>query len=514
MSTTSLLPLNNELLASSPEFPADLKVAPRRQLTEKVLQFGEGNFLRGFVDWMIHRMNTEGVFNGSVVIVQPLATGQVPQLKAQNGLYTLALRGVKDGAVIEEKELITCVSRSINPYEDFKSFLHCAHNGALRFIVSNTTEAGIACDPADFAMDRPPRSFPGKLTALMYERYQTFKGDPTKGFVMLPCELIERNGDALRRCVLQTARAWHLPLTFIHWVEKFNVFCNTLVDRIVTGYPKEEAAAFAQKLGYDDQLLDTGELFHAWIIEGPGTLAKELPFDRVGLNVVWTDNVTPYRDRKVRILNGAHTMTVLAAYLAGKDTVKECMDDPAISNYLRRGLSEEIIPTLDLPKADLQAFAAAVCERFANPFVKHFLLSIALNSVSKFTARVLPSLKEYQLRRGTLPKRLTFSLAALLAFYRSTELRDGALIGKRGNEEYFIKDSPAVLEAIQAAWKACDGSPAAVEKLAATLLSKRTLWHEDLTTISGLIPAVATQLASILKNGAASTLAALENECL
>ncbi len=511
MSPATLLPLNNQLLASSPAFPADLTVAPSRPLTEKVLQFGEGNFLRGFTDWMIHRLNTAGLFNGSVVIVQPLATGQVKQLNGQNGLYTLALRGMKDGAVIEEKELITCVSRGIDPYADYDSLLQCAQNASLRFIVSNTTEAGIACDAADRPDDRPPRSFPGKLTALLHARYTAFKGDPSKGFVMLPCELIERNGDALRRCVLQTARAWHLPLTFIHWIEKHNVFCNTLVDRIVTGYPKDEAADFAQKLGYDDQLLDTGELFHAWVIEGPAWLAKELPFDRVGLNVIWTDDVTPYRDRKVRILNGAHTMTVLAAFLAGKNTVKECMDDPVISRYLRDGLNDEIIPTLDLPKADLQSFASAVCERFANPFVKHFLLSIALNSVSKFTARVLPSLSEYRLRRGTLPKRLTFSLAALLAFYRGTELRDGALIGNRAGEPYLIKDSPAVLEAIQAAWKTCDGSASSVEKLTATLLGSRTLWGQDLAGIPGLVTAVAAYLRSILEKGAAATLVSLEN---
>jgi tagaturonate reductase len=510
MSTTSLLPLNNALLAAAPAFPPDLKVAPRRRLTEKVIQFGEGNFLRGFVDWMIHRLNTEGLFNGSVVIVQPLATGQIPQLNAQDGLYTVALRGLQNGTVVEETELVSSVSRGINPYTDYASFLKCAHEPALRYIVSNTTEAGIACDAAEKPTDQPPRSFPGKLTALMYERYRTFKGAADKGYVMLPCELIERNGDNLRRCVLQTARAWHLPLSFIEWIEKHNVFCNTLVDRIVTGYPKDEAAAFAQKLGYEDQLLNTGELFHAWVIEGPASLANELPFDRVGLNVVWTDNVTPYRDRKVRILNGAHTMTVLAAYLSGKDTVKECLDDPLFASYLRRGLSDEIIPTLDLPRADLESFAAAVCERFANPFVKHFLLSIALNSVSKFTARVLPSLKEYQLRRGTLPKRLTFSLAALLAFYRGTELREGALIGKRNGQDYLIKDSPAVLESFAAAWKKYDGSPTSTATLVANILSQSSLWHEELTAIPGLAEAVTLQLRSILTNGPATTLAALE----
>ncbi len=508
MSTTTLLPLNDALLAGSPEFPADLKVAPRRRLTEKVLQFGEGAFLRGFVDWMIHRLNSEGIFNGSVVVVQPLPTGLIPQLNAQNGLYTLALRGLQDGNVVEQKEIISCISRGVNPYEEYETFLQCAHEPSLRYIVSNTTEAGIACDPNDKSEDRPANSFPGKLTALLYERYRTFKGDPTKGFIMLPCELIERNGDKLRRCVLQTARAWQLPLAFIQWIEKHNVFCNTLVDRIVTGYPREEAAAFAEKLGYEDALLDTGEIFHAWVIEGPAWLAKELPFDRVGLNVIWTDNVNPYRDRKVRILNGAHTMTVLAAFLAGKNTVLECMQDADIARFLRQGLSEEIIPTLDLPRGELQAFADAVCERFTNPFVKHFLSSIALNSVSKFAARVLPSIKEFQQRQGRLPHRLTFSLAALLAYYRGTEIREGALIGQRGQESYRIQDNLPVLEAMRDAWLACDGSAAAVQTFVKQLLARRDLWLEDLTEIPDLVPTVARDLLSILQHGAAAALRA------
>ncbi len=506
MRTTTLLPLNDALLAAAPEFPADLKVAPRQRITEKVLQFGEGAFLRGFVDWMIHRLNTEGIFNGSVVVVQPLPNGLIPQLNAQNGLYTLALRGVKDGAVVEEKEIVSCLSRGVNPYSEYDAFLRCAHEPAMRYIVSNTTEAGIACDAGDKSTDRPPHSFPGKLTALLLERYRAFNGDPDKGFVMLPCELIERNGDKLRRCVLQTARAWDLPLAFIEWIEKHNVFCNTLVDRIVTGYPREEAAAFAEKLGYEDALLNTGEIFHAWVIEGPASLAQELPFDRVGLNVIWTDNVTPYRDRKVRILNGAHTMTVLAAFLAGKNTVLECMEDADIARFLRQGLSEEIIPTLDLPRDELQAFADAVCERFTNPFVKHFLSSIALNSVSKFAARVLPSIKAFQQRQGRLPQRLTFSLAALLAYYRGTEIREGALIGHRGKETYRIQDNLFVLEAMRDAWLTCDGSPAAVEALVKQLLARSDLWLEDLTAIPELVPTVARDLSAILETGAAAAL--------
>ena len=345
-------------------------------------------------------------------------------------------------------------------------------------------------------------TFPAKLVLLLLERYNAFKGAADKGFVMLPCELIERNGDNLRRCVLETAKKWNMDAAFVAWIEKHNVFCNTLVDRIVTGYPREEVAAFEKRLGYNDILLNTGEYFHAWVIEGPAWIANELPFAKVGLNVTLTDNINPYRDRKVRILNGAHTSTVLAAYLAGKDTVKECMDDQVISKYLAHILSDEIIPTLDLPKADLDAFAAAVSERFANPFIKHLLMSISLNSTSKYTARVLPSLKEYIKRKSTLPARLTFSLAALIAFYRGTEIRGDALIGKRGTGEYQIKDSANVLEIFATAWKDCDGSVAAVEKLTAHILAQTAFWHEDLTKIDGLAKAVANQVSAILTNPA------------
>ena len=496
--------LDRGLVGSGHAFPAELHVDPAhltRDLPERVLQFGEGNFLRGFVDWMVDRLNREGLFGGRVVVVQPIRNGLVHLLEEQDGLYTLLLRGLQGGKVVEEKEIIGSISRGIDPYTDYDAYLACARQPELRFVVSNTTEAGIACDPSDRPDARPPASFPGKLTAFLHERWRHFGGDEGKGLVMIPCELIERNGDNLRRCVLETARSWELDPAFSTWVERANVFANTLVDRIVTGYPGDEAAAITESLGYEDRLLDTGEVFHAWVIEAPPGVAEELPLTRAGLNVTWTDDVNPYRDRKVRILNGAHTMTVLAAYLAGHDTVKECMDDPVVSGYLRAGLHDEIIPTLDLPRADLESFASAVLERFANPFVRHELLSIALNSTSKYRARVLPSLREYRSRKGELPPRLTFALAALIAFYRGTEIRDGALVGHRGAEEYLVRDDAPVLELFRRVWTRHE-QDRDVRALVETVLGESSVWGEDLRAMPGLTEAVAAYLAGILERGA------------
>lgn len=509
MNTPSLKPLNAALAAQAlkAKLPAGFKIGRDRK--ERIVQFGEGGFLRGFVDWMIDRLNTKGLYDGSVVIVQPLAQGMVPVLNAQDGLYTQLLRGVQQGKVVEERTLVSSVSRGVVPHTQFDDYIAIARNPDLRIVVSNTTEAGIACSPDDRLTDQPPVSFPAKLTQFLLERYRAFDGAPDKGLVMLPCELIEFNGKNLRRCVLETAAKWQLEASVVKWIEDCNIFCNTLVDRIVTGYPAAEAPSLWAELGYEDKLLNTGEIFHAWVIEGPASLADELPFAKAGLDVTFTPDYKPYRDRKVRILNGAHTMTVLAAYLAGKDMVKECMDDPVISKYLARGLAEEIIPTLDLPKADLDSFAAAVSERFSNPYVKHALLSISLNSTSKFTARVLPSLKTFHARRGAWPKRLSFALAALLAFYRGTEIRDGALIGKRAaGNEYKIQDSPDVLAFFQKVWAQPDASASSVAQAA---LANRALWNEDLTALPGLEQQVGFWLDLILSEGAEAALRRIES---
>ena len=509
---TSRLPkLGAALLASGHKFPRELAVPPQRAvpLPEKVLQFGEADFLRAFVDWMFARLNRRGAFGGRVVAVQPIAAGTARQINAQDGLYTLLLRGLQDGRIVEQREVISAVSRCIDPYQDFDAFIACAANPDLRYVVSNTTEAGIKTDPADAPDARPATSFPGKLTQLLHARFQHFGGAPERGLVMLPCELIERNGDALARAVAETARRWNLGDAFLRWLDEACLFTSTLVDRIVSGYPKDEAAELCAQLGYEDDLLVTGEVFHSWVIESRRPLDAELPFVAAGLDVTWTADMTPYRERKVRSLNGAHTMTVLAAYLAGKETVRECMGDPLIRSYMQHGLDEEILPTLTLPRADLESFARSVTERFSNPFIKHYLLSIALNSVSKYKARILGTVLDYKRIKGRLPARLTFALAALIAFYRGSEIRDGALIGRRDGAEYRIQDDAAVLEGFRDAWRAAGDQPSrdACLALVRRLLARADFWGQDLTAaLPGFDAAVAQHLADICIDGVRAAL--------
>ncbi len=472
-----------------------------KDLPEKVLQFGEGNFLRGFVDWMINKLNQDGLFNGKVAVVQPIEFGMIDKLNEQEGLYTLLLRGIQNGKTVEEKDIIDCISRGINPYKDFEEYIKCASNPDLRVIVSNTTEAGIAYSSTDKYDDCPPSSFPAKLTILLHKRFENFKGDNSKGLIIIPCELIDRNGDNLKKIVLQYAEEWNLGDEFIAWLKNSNYFLNTLVDRIVTGFPRDEFDSLTEKNGYIDNLINTAEIFHLWVIEGDKKLSEEIPFTKIGLNVIWTDDMTPYRSRKVRILNGAHTMTVLAAYLYGKDTVKECMDDECISSFMKNGIFNEIIPTLDLPKSELNEFAEAVLERFANPFIKHLLLSISLNSTSKFKTRVLPSLLEYINRKNELPKILSFSLASLFAFYKGSEIKGNSLIGSRGGIEYNITDDMWVLELFKSLWSEHDGSFESSSKMVTTLLSNKDIWGTDLTETDGLSSLVANYLHSIVTNG-------------
>ena len=378
-----------------------------KQRTERFIQFGEGGFLRGFADWMIQKMNEKTDFEGSVVVVQPIEKGMCDILTAQNCRYTHIIRG-EEGV---ETSVIDVISRCVKPYEDFEGFLKLAEIPTMRYVISNTTEAGIAFKEEDKATDAPPASFPAKVTLLLKRRFEC--GLP--GFVFLPCELIDRNGDNLKKIVLRYAELWGLGADFIAWVERENIFCSTLVDRINTGYPKDEKI----DLGYEDKMLNTSEYFHLWVIETDLDLEKELPFSKAGLNVIVTrDALEKYRTRKVRILNGAHTSMVPYALLSGFDTVKSCMDDDKMRAYVRKCMFEEIIPTLDLPKDELVAYAEDVLTRFSNPYIKHYLSSIALNSVSKFKVRVLPSILEYKKRFGVYPKTLVFAFARLIEFYK------------------------------------------------------------------------------------------------
>ena len=379
----------------------------KKERTERIIQFGEGGFLRGFVSWMIQKLNDSRLFDGSIVIVQPIKDGICADLASQNCLYTHVIRGAEG----EEKTLVDSVSRCINPYEDFDAYLKLAENPHMRFIVSNTTEAGIAYDENDKISDTPPKSFPAKLTLLLHKRFTL--GLP--GFVLLPCELIEKNGEKLRECVIKYAKLWNLGKDFIEWTTSENVFANTLVDRINTGYPKDGGI----ELPYEDKMLNVSEFYHLWVIETAHDIEAELPLKQAGLNVIVTKNeLYKYRERKVRILNGAHTLMTPYAILEGLETVKDCMDSERMRAYVLKGIFEEIIPTLDLPEEELEDYANSVITRFENPYNKHYLMSIALNSISKFGVRVLPSIKEYKKRFGKYPETLVFGFKKLLEFYK------------------------------------------------------------------------------------------------
>ncbi len=381
-------------------------------MNERIIQFGEGGFLRGFADWMLQNIHEKTDFDGKVVVVQPIETGMCDLLTAQDCTYTHICRG-SEGMEVKR---IHVISRCVKPYDDFEEYMRLAENPDFRFVISNTTEAGIRFAVTDKITDRPAKSFPGKLTQLLKKRYDLGLG----GFVFLPCELIDKNGENLRTCVLQYGDLWQLGDGFKTWIEKENIFCNTLVDRINTGYPREEQI----DVGFEDKLLNASEYFHLWVIEGYNRLFDELPFDRCGLNVILTDNLEMYRTRKVRILNGAHTSLVPYALLSGLDTVKSCIDDPVMHEHLRKCIYEEIIPTLDLPKEELIEYANNVIIRFSNPYIKHMLSSIALNSVSKFKVRVLPSILAYRERFGKNPETLLFSFAKLIDFYRTDMTND------------------------------------------------------------------------------------------
>lgn len=496
----TLPPLNRSLLQGDFALPKNVARGSLEKFPEKVLQFGEGNFLRGFFDWMLDETNARGLFGGSVVAVQPIPAGMAPQINQQEGLYTLLARGVEGGAVVETRRVITSISRALNPYEDWAGLVALAQSRELRFVVSNTTEAGIAYVEEPYVPGNCPASFPAKVAALLYERFVAVNGDPARGLVFLPCELIERNGAKLKEYVLKHAEAWKLGGAFAAWLENANYFLNTLVDRIVPGYPRAEAEALAAELGYADRLLNTGEVFHLWVIEGPAHLAEEIPLHRAGLNVIWTDDMTPYRSRKVRILNGAHTASVLAAFLGGVDTVREMMDDALFGRFIRRAVFEEIVPALPMEESEKQAYASSVLERFQNPFIRHELLSISLNSVSKWKVRVLPSLLDTLANTGKLPAALVFSLAALIRFYKGQPAADGGLDGQRNGAAYPIRDDAEVLEFFQSRWQAFDAD-GNTEALVSAVLGNAAFWGQDLTQVPGMANAVTASLQAILTEG-------------
>ena len=490
--------LNYEVLKKSGYQGYILENAP-----EKVMQFGEGNFLRAFVDYWFDMSNEKAGWNGKVVLVQPIAQGLTKLINDQEGLYTLYLRGRENGEKVDRKRVISSVSRCLNPYEKegFEAMMELAASEDLEYIASNTTEAGIVYDPSCQFTDCPAASFPGKLTQVLYKRWQA-GGKP---LVILSCELIDNNGKELEKCVGQYIDQWGLEADFRAWVQECT-FCSTLVDRIVPGRIKDpvEAQQLEEANGYHDELIDVGEVFGVWNIEGPAWLEEKLPFKKAGLNCIVVPDVTPYKKRKVRILNGAHTGFVLGAYLAGFDIVRDCMHNADVKGFMNKMLHEEVIPTLPLDKQDLENFASAVEDRFNNPFVNHELMSISLNSTSKWKARNMPSFLEYVQSQGKLPVCLTMSLAAYIAFYSNEiqELTDKGLVCRRpeGNT-YTISDDRWALEFY---WNHRADS---AEELVHAVLTNLQMWDQDLTEIQGLEAAVAADLKKIRTEGAQAAFA-------
>ena len=459
---------------------------------ERIIQFGEGNFLRAFIDWQIDLLNEHTDLNSGVVIVRPIQSDFPPSLSTQDGLYTTIIRGLNEqGEAVSDARLIRSVNREISVYSQYDDFLKLAHNPDMRFVFSNTTEAGISYHAEDKFDDAPAVSYPAKLTRLLFERFSHFNGAADKGWVIIPCELIDYNGDALRELVLRYAQEWALPAEFTQWLNDANAFCSTLVDRIVTGYPRDEVAALETELSYHDSFLDTAEHFYLFVIQGPKSLASELRLDKLSLNVLIVDDIKPYKERKVAILNGAHTALVPVAFQAGLDTVGEAMNDAEVCAFVEKAIYQEIIPVLDLPKDELESFASAVTGRFRNPYIKHQLLSIALNGMTKYRTRILPQLLAGQKATGKLPARLTFALAALIAFYR----------GERNGECYPVQDDQHWLDRYQQLWTQHHDKQISTSELVKTVLSVSEHWEQDLTKVSGLVEQVTLDLDAILLQG-------------
>lgn len=475
----------------------------RKERPIRIMQFGEGNFLRAFVDYGIDVANEERGFDGNAAVIVPLPGPVMEHFAAQDNLYTVCLRGQKNGKPYREDRVVTSVARVLSAYEDYDAYMALAQLDTLTFIVSNTTEAGIVYEDGDRLGDRPPKTFPAKLTQFLYARWRHYGGAADKAPIMLPVELIDHNGENLRKCVLQYTALWGLEAGFRRWLEEDCIFASTLVDRIVTGYPRAEAAQICAELGYQDALLDQAEPFGLWVI-GDARVAARFPVSTEKWQVEFTDRIEMFKERKVRILNGAHTSMVLGAYLAGLNYVGECMADPLLRRQLKESVFDEIVPTVHMPRAQAEEFAHAVFERFENPFVKHALLSISLNSIAKWRARVLPTLKDSAAAHGGwLPKWLTYSYAALLAFYHTQEAGDGCLVGRRGAERYEIHDDQDKLSFI----KEHAGLPWA--EYAAAVMQRADWWGEDLTAIPGFAAAVTRHLEQIAAGGMRAHLAVL-----
>jgi len=473
------------------------KVYPTR-----ILQFGEGNFLRAFTDWIVDRMNKEIGFNSGIDVVQPLPNGMVDMLNDQDGLYHVYLKGIKNGQPVKEFSLIDCVNTGINPYTDYAQYEQSFLNPDLRFVFSNTTEAGIAMDESDSLDMLPPKSFPAKVAALLYKRYQAFDGATDKGLIFFACELIDRNGDTLKKYVLKHAENWNLGDDFVRWVKESCAFCNTLVDRIVPGFPKDEIADIQKEIGFDDNLVVVGEYFHFWVIEAPEWVQKEFPAEKAGLDVKFVKDMTRYREQKVLVLNGCHTGSYAVSFLSGLETVREGFESVEVGSFMKELVYDEVLPVLDGTEKELRSFAHKILERFRNPYIRHLWQSIALNAMSKWETRNLPTLLGYYETHGMLPQKVVFSLAAMIAYFK----------GEAEGKTYQVQDDQWILDFYQEAWAECDGRPISIQKLVEKVLKLEKVWKRDLNEIPNLTISITCYLFLIEQVGMKKAVKAVLDE--
>ena len=472
--------------------PLNRQTAQKTIRPERIIQFGEGNFLRAFVDWIIYNMNEKTDFNGSVVVVQPIERGMIDMLNAQDCLYHVNLQGLDKGEVINDLTKIDVISRALNPYTDNDAFLALADQPEMRFVISNTTEAGIAFDPSCRLEDAPASSYPGKLTQLLYRRFKTFGGDMSKGLIIFPCELIFLNGHRLKETIYQYIELWNLGEEFKQWFEQACGVYATLVDRIVPGFPRKDIDNIKATLQYDDNMVVQAEIFHLWVIEAPERVAEEFPANKAGLNVLFVPSEEPYHERKVTLLNGPHTVLSPVAYLSGLNIVREACQHPVVGKYINKVMFEELLETLNLPKDELMQFAKDVLDRFNNPFVDHQVTSIMLNSFPKFQTRDLPGLKVYLQRKGELPKGLVLGLAAIITYYMGGVREDGA--------EIVPNDAQDIMDMLHNLWQS-----GCTRHVAEGVLAAEYIWGENLNDIPGLTEAVVGYLNDIQEKGMLET---------
>jgi len=407
----------------------------------RIVQFGEGNFLRAFWGKAIHELNAGGLFSGQICVVQPISAGKVSNLADQNYFYTVYLQGPST----EEITLVESIKTGINPYENYDDYLALAEDTNLRIMISNTTEAGIVLDETDTIDMSPPRSFPGKLLAFLHRRYTALNGRKGSGLLHFPCELIEKNGDNLKKILRELAIIQQHDRKFLDWLEKENVFFNTLVDCIVTGYPHDEIEKITQRIGYEDPMLVKAEQYQLLVIEGDDSYRHEFPISDAKMHVVWTHDQSYYREIKVRIMNGFQTMLAHCGFLAGIHTEREALNHNVVGPFMFRGLHEQIVPSLPYEDTNKNEFAKTMLERLNNPYIEHVLQDINLNSFMKFQTRIQPSL-EYWTQQNIYPDFLIFSLALVLAYYQITDCYGDTYAATCCGKRYNVYDTPRNLK--------------------------------------------------------------------